>query len=239
LRPGEVKVDWWITQEIARRIGLAWNYQHPSEIYTEMASLMPALDNISWTDERKARPPILRRAGQARTRRGVRRRLSHPGPAGKLVPARITRRTNAPTRNIRSCSRPPKLEHWHTGAMTRRAPPRCAGAGAGRKRSRGTIARLGIAAEIWCGRPRAAAPSSLPLARMTACPMASSTFPLPLWKRRRTFTNPALDPFGKIPEFILRRQAGAARAGTGGCGAGFMRTWVERRRRAMNFGRLK
>src|SRR6516165_309225 len=46
--PGEAKVDWWITQEIARRIGLAWNYQHPSEIYAEMASLMPALDNISW-----------------------------------------------------------------------------------------------------------------------------------------------------------------------------------------------
>src|ERR1700686_1100693 len=46
--PGEAKVDWWITQEIARRIGLAWNYQRPSEIYTEMASLMPALDNISW-----------------------------------------------------------------------------------------------------------------------------------------------------------------------------------------------
>ena len=46
--PGEAKLDWWITQEIARRIGLAWNYQHPSEIYTEMASLMPSLDNISW-----------------------------------------------------------------------------------------------------------------------------------------------------------------------------------------------
>src|SRR5205823_1943582 len=46
--PGEAKVDWWITQESCKRIGLPWNYQHPSEIYTEMASLMPALDNISW-----------------------------------------------------------------------------------------------------------------------------------------------------------------------------------------------
>src|SRR5205823_3569770 len=46
--PGEARLDWWITQEIARRIGLAWNYQHPSEIYAEMASLMPALDNIAW-----------------------------------------------------------------------------------------------------------------------------------------------------------------------------------------------
>src|SRR3974390_1560322 len=46
--PGDAKVDWWITQEIARRIGLNWNYKHPSEIYTEMASLMSSLDNISW-----------------------------------------------------------------------------------------------------------------------------------------------------------------------------------------------
>src|SRR5207248_69177 len=37
--PGEAKLDWWIIQEIARRIGLDWNYQHVSEIYTEMASL--------------------------------------------------------------------------------------------------------------------------------------------------------------------------------------------------------
>jgi predicted molibdopterin-dependent oxidoreductase YjgC len=29
-------------------MGLKWNYAHPSEVYTEMASLMPSLDNISW-----------------------------------------------------------------------------------------------------------------------------------------------------------------------------------------------
>ena len=46
--PGEAKPDWWITQEIAKRIGLPWNYTHPREIYPEMASLMPSLDNISW-----------------------------------------------------------------------------------------------------------------------------------------------------------------------------------------------
>ena len=46
--PGEAKVDWWIIQEIARRIGLPWTYSHPSEVFTEMASLMPSLANISW-----------------------------------------------------------------------------------------------------------------------------------------------------------------------------------------------
>ncbi|HEU5444712.1 MAG TPA: molybdopterin-dependent oxidoreductase, partial [Pseudolabrys sp.] len=46
--PGDTKLDWWITQEIARRMGLDWNYKHPGEVYTEMASLMPSLDNIPW-----------------------------------------------------------------------------------------------------------------------------------------------------------------------------------------------
>jgi formate dehydrogenase major subunit len=28
--------------------GLPWNYSGPGEVYTEMAQLMPSLDNISW-----------------------------------------------------------------------------------------------------------------------------------------------------------------------------------------------
>ena len=46
--PGAARHDWWIIQEIGRRIGLEWNYKGADEIYTEMASLMPSLDNISW-----------------------------------------------------------------------------------------------------------------------------------------------------------------------------------------------
>src|ERR1700745_3367083 len=45
--PGEAKPDWWITQEIARRIGLDWNYRHPRELYTEMARMLASLDHIS------------------------------------------------------------------------------------------------------------------------------------------------------------------------------------------------
>ncbi|PLT35531.1 formate dehydrogenase subunit alpha [Bacillus sp. V5-8f] len=38
---GNAKQDWWITQEIANRLGANWNYSHPSEIMAEMASLSP------------------------------------------------------------------------------------------------------------------------------------------------------------------------------------------------------
>lgn len=38
---GESKPDWQITQEIANRLGANWDYQHPSDIFDEMASLSP------------------------------------------------------------------------------------------------------------------------------------------------------------------------------------------------------
>src|SRR5207245_3825757 len=46
--PGNARLDWWIIQEIARRIGLAWSYTHPRDVFTEMKQAMPSLDNITW-----------------------------------------------------------------------------------------------------------------------------------------------------------------------------------------------
>src|SRR3982075_3736355 len=51
--PGEARQDLSIIQDLATRIGCTWKYSHVSDVFTEMASLMPALDNISW--ERVAR----------------------------------------------------------------------------------------------------------------------------------------------------------------------------------------
>src|ERR1039457_4586848 len=46
--PGEAKQDWWIMQEIARRVGLDWNYTHPRDVFAEMAQMMPSMKNITW-----------------------------------------------------------------------------------------------------------------------------------------------------------------------------------------------
>src|SRR3546814_853631 len=46
--PGGAREDWAIIQEIARRIGLDWNYGHPKEVFAEMAAVMPSLRNITW-----------------------------------------------------------------------------------------------------------------------------------------------------------------------------------------------
>ena len=46
--PGDARQDWLLIQDLAQRIGLPWNYGHISEVYTEMAGVMPSLKNISW-----------------------------------------------------------------------------------------------------------------------------------------------------------------------------------------------
>jgi len=46
---GDSKADWKITQEIARRMGFDWTYQHPSDIMDEVASLSPLHTGVSYS----------------------------------------------------------------------------------------------------------------------------------------------------------------------------------------------
>ncbi|MCW5771083.1 MAG: molybdopterin-dependent oxidoreductase, partial [Rhodospirillaceae bacterium] len=46
--PGDTRHDWWIIQELARRLGLDWNYGGPADVYRELAQAMPSLNNIGW-----------------------------------------------------------------------------------------------------------------------------------------------------------------------------------------------
>ena len=46
--PGDARQDLWIIQEIARRMGLPWNYSGPADVFAEMAQVMPSLQNITW-----------------------------------------------------------------------------------------------------------------------------------------------------------------------------------------------
>jgi len=46
--PGDARQDLWIIQEIARRMGLPWNYSGPADVFTEMTEVMPSLKNITW-----------------------------------------------------------------------------------------------------------------------------------------------------------------------------------------------
>ena len=106
--PGEAKPDWWITQEIAKRIGMPWNYTHPREIYPEMASLMPSLDNISW--DRIERESSVTYPSDAPDKPGrdvvFADGFPRPGGLGKLVAAKLTPPDEQPDTEFPFISRP-------------------------------------------------------------------------------------------------------------------------------------
>jgi formate dehydrogenase major subunit len=204
--PGEAKVDWWITQEIAKRIGLPWNYQHPSEIYAEMASLMPALDNISW--DRIERESAVTYPSDAPDQPGrdvvFDKGFPRPGGFGKLVAAKLSPPDEVPDAEypfILTTGR--QLEHWHTGAMTRRASTLDAlEPAAVANVSRGTLKKLGLSAGDMIRVTTRRGTVELAARQDEATPDGVVFIPFAFVEAAANLlTNPALDPFGKIPEY--------------------------------------
>jgi formate dehydrogenase major subunit len=204
--PGDAKPDWWITQEIGKRMGLAWNYTHPSELYTEMASLMPSLDNISW--DRIERESSVTYPSDAPDKPGHDVVFSdgfpRPGGLGKLVAAKLTPPAEEPDADfpfVLTTGR--QLEHWHTGAMTRRATTLDAiEPGPVASLSRNQIAKLGIKAGDFVRVSTRRGSVELIARQDDAIPDGVVFIPFAYVEAAANLlTNPALDPFGKIPEF--------------------------------------
>jgi formate dehydrogenase major subunit len=45
---GESRPDWIIIQDIANRLGASWKYEHPSQIYDEIAALTPLMAGVTY-----------------------------------------------------------------------------------------------------------------------------------------------------------------------------------------------
>jgi formate dehydrogenase major subunit len=204
--PGEARHDLWIIQDIANRMGCGWNYKSVGEVYTEMASMMPALDNISW--ERVMREDAVTYPSDAPDKPGrdvvFDQGFPRPGGFAKLVAAKLTPPDETPDHEypfILSTGR--QLEHWHTGSMTRRAevldaiePTAVA------QVSRGTIARLGITPGDMIRVSTRRGSVELQSRQDDAVPDGVVFIPFAYVEAAANLlTNPALDPFGKIPEF--------------------------------------
>jgi formate dehydrogenase major subunit len=204
--PGEARQDWWITREIANRMGLGWTYTHPRDVYPEMASMMPALNNISW--ERVEREDAVTYPSDAPDKPGrdvvFDSGFPRPGGFGKLVAAKLTPPDETPDHEypfILTTGR--QLEHWHTGSMTRRAmvldaiePTAIA------QLSRGTIAQLGIRPGDMVRVSTRRGSVELQSRQDDAVPDGVVFIPFAYVEAAANLlTNPALDPFGKIPEF--------------------------------------
>lgn len=204
--PGDARQDIWIIQQIANRMGCGWTYESVSDVYTEMASLMPSLDNISW--ERVDREGAVTYPADDPQKPGneIIFTTGFPTASGraKIVPAHVTPPDEVPDENypmVLSTGR--ILEHWHTGSMTRRAgvldsiEPEATALMSPRDMRRlniwpGDFIRLETrrgAIEV-----KARSDRDVP-ENMVFMPFCYAEAAANL------LTNPALDPFGKIPEF--------------------------------------
>ena len=127
-----------------------------------------------------------------------------PGGFGKLVAAKLQPPDEMPNEDypfILTTGR--QLEHWHTGAMTRRATTLDAlEPSAVASVSRGTIAKLGIKPGDPIRVSTRRGVVELAARQDDAIPDGVVFIPFAFVEAAANIlTNPALDPFGKIPEF--------------------------------------
>ena len=204
--PGEAREDWWITTEIARRIGLPWNYSHPRDVFDEMKTVMDSLTNITWErleNENSVIYPSLEFDDPGQPV------VFHDGfpraeGRGRFTPASIIPPDERPDDEfpmVLTTGR--QLEHWHTGSMTRRSfvldavEPEAVCSIHPR-----TLEKLGIEA----GDPvrLSTRRGKIDIAARADRGVAEDVVFVPfayVEAAANMLTNPALDPFGKIPEF--------------------------------------
>jgi formate dehydrogenase major subunit len=204
--PGDARQDWWIIRELARRLGLDWTYEGPADVFAELAQVSPSLKNITW--ERLEREGAVTYPVDAPDKPGneIIFYAGFPTESGRarIVPAGITPPDEVPDEAypmVLSTGR--ILEHWHTGSMTRRSEaldaiepeafaflhPRELGR---RSLEAGDAIRLETRRGFVEVRVRADRDVPEGMVFMPFCYMEAAA---------NLLTNPALDPFGKIPEF--------------------------------------
>ena len=209
--PGDAKPDLWILQELARRIGLQWAYQGEecgvAEIYDEMRLAMhAAIQGITWERLQRESSVTYPCLSEDDPGQPIVFDDSFPTKDGrvKLVPADIIPANERPDTNfpfVLITGR--QLEHWHTGSMTRRAgvldaiEPMATASMCGED-----MAKLGIdGGDVITIRSRRGE-VGIHVRRDDGTPSGAIFMPFAYYEAAANLmTNPALDPFGKIPEF--------------------------------------
>jgi formate dehydrogenase major subunit len=122
--PGDARQDLWIIEQIASRLGLAWDYSHVSEVFDEMRRAMPSIAGITWDrlEREHAVTYPCTQEGDPGQRVVFEHDFPREGGKARFVPADIipaAERPDAEYPMVLITGR--QLEHWHTGSMTRRA----------------------------------------------------------------------------------------------------------------------
>lgn len=204
--PGDARQDWELIQEIAHRIGLAWNYQGIADVFHEMTQVMPSLKNITW--DRLVREDAVTYPCDAPDKPGndiifVNKFPTSSGRA-RIVPAELRAPDEMPDSEFPLVLTTGRLlEHWHTGAMTRRAsqldalePEAIVGM------NRRDMKRLEIEPGEFVKVATRRGEITLRVRQDRDVSEGMIFIPFCFAEAPANFlTNPQLDPMGKIPEF--------------------------------------
>jgi len=209
--PGDAQPDLWIIQQIAQRMGLDWAYdgEHAgvAAVYEEMRQAMAgAIAGITWARLEAHSSVTYPCLSEDDPGQPIVFHDHFPTPDGRvqLVPAGLIPANEQPDADyplVLITGR--QLEHWHTGAMTRRATvldaiepaPTVSMCGA-------DLLRLGIAPGDRVRVASRRGEVELTVRRDDGTPEGVAYIPFAYREAAANLlTNAALDPFGKIPEF--------------------------------------
>ena len=209
--PGQARPDLWIIQDIAWRMGLAWDYpgEHSgvAAVYEEMRQAMhAAISGISWERlqrESSVTYPCLSADDPGSPTVFIERFATADGRV-HLVPADIIPANERPDADfpfVLITGR--QLEHWHTGSMTRRAvvldaiEPVATASMCG-----DDLQQMGLQpGDVITVRSRRGQ-VAIHLRRDDGTPRGAIFIPFAYYEAAANLmTNAALDPVGKIPGF--------------------------------------
>jgi formate dehydrogenase major subunit len=227
--PGQARADLWILQDLAKRIGLPWDYQGAHDgvaaVYDEMRRAMhAAISGITW--ERLQRESSVTYPCLSEDAPGTPTVFidTFPTASGrvKLVPADIipaNERPDAAYPFVLITGR--QLEHWHTGSMTRRAKvldaiePMATASMCG-----ADLKAMGVEAGDVITIASRRGEVALHVRRDDGTPQGVVFVPFAYYEAAANeLTNSALDPVGKIPEYkycaVAVSKGGSARENVG------------------------
>ncbi len=122
--PGEAKEDLWIIVELAKRLGLDWQYQGPRQVWDEMRGCMDSIRGITWERLERDSSVTYPCENEGDPGQAVVFQTHFPTATGRgrFVPADLIPADERPDSDypmVLITGR--QLEHWHTGAITRRS----------------------------------------------------------------------------------------------------------------------
>jgi len=204
--PGEARKDLDIIIDLGRRLGLPWTYTHPRDVFAEMRLAMPSIAGITWERLEAESAVTYPCENEGDPGEPVVFTENFPTASGRarLVPAALIPAAEQPDLDypfILITGR--QLEHWHTGSMTRRTEVLDAiEPGPVGSFNPMDLADLGVAPGGAMTIASRRGSVTLYARADSGTPRGTVFIPFCYYEAAaNVLTNPALDPFGKIPEF--------------------------------------